>query len=50
MEGENKRIKFVGGNWKCKLTLKEAEKLIEEVYAKVEFDKTKVCKLEIFLF
>jgi len=32
MEGTKKRVKFVGGNWKCKLTLKEAEELIKEVY------------------
>jgi triosephosphate isomerase len=50
MEPAQKRVKFVGGNWKCKLRLKEAEALIKEVYAQVKYDSEKVCTLFLIVF
>ena len=44
MEQLPKRRALVGGNWKCKLTLAEAEKLVNEVYGNMAFDPAKVCK------
>jgi len=44
MEPKVTRKVLVGGNWKCKLTLKEATDLVNNVYGKLEFDPSKVCK------
>ena len=33
---------FVGGNWKCNLTIQQTKSLIETVYSKLQFDPKKV--------
>ena len=42
---------LVGGNWKCNLTLKMANKLVNKVINKLSYDTSKVCNelLNIFL-
>ena len=44
MEGKSKRKFLVGGNWKCKLTVADMEKLIKNVYNKLDFDPKKMRK------
>jgi len=42
---------LIGGNWKCNLTLKMANKLVKKVINKLSYDTSKVCNelLNIFL-